>query len=105
MASAIYLIVQISRLKDCSRKITAITEVIGMEGDTITLQDIFVFEPQGADATTGRIQGVFRPTGIRPQIINRLFDRGVPLPGELARLFPDRRMNQVPTTFTNRRRQ
>jgi len=92
VSSAINLIVQLSRLKDGSRRVTSITELIGMEGDTITKQDIFVFESQGADADTGRIIGTFRPTGVRPQIINRLFDMGVALPPELARLFPERRV-------------
>ena len=91
VSSAINMIIQLNRLKDGSRRITSITELIGMEGDTITKQDIFVFESQGADPTTGRIVGTFRPTGVRPQIINRLFDMGIALPPELARLFPERR--------------
>lgn len=62
-----------------------------MEGDTITMQEIFKFEPKGADPTTGKIIGEFNPTGIRPQIISRLFDMGIPLPPRLAQLFPDRR--------------
>jgi len=103
VASAINLIVQLSRLKDGSRRVTSVTEIIGMEGDTITMQDIFVFEPRGADES-GRILGDFVPTGIRPQIINRLFEMGIPLPAELARLFPDRRSSQMATAFPNRRR-
>jgi len=103
VASAINLIVQLSRLKDGSRKVTEMTEVIGMEGDTITMQDIFVFQPKGADPATGRIVGDFVPTGIRPQIISRLFDMGIPLPGDLTRLFPDRRHQQLPTLGERRR--
>jgi len=91
IAGAITLIVQLSRLKDGSRKVTSITEVIGMEGDTITMQEIFKFESKGADPATGKIVGTFDPTGIRPQIIDRLFDMGVPLPPRLAQLFPDRK--------------
>jgi len=91
IASAIDLVVQLSRLKDGSRKVTAITEIIGMEGDTITMQEIFKFESKGADPSTGQIIGEFNPTGIRPKIIDRLFDMGVPLPPRLAQLFPDRR--------------
>ena len=91
VAGAINLIVQLSRLKDGSRKVTSITEVIGMEGDTITMQEIFKFESKGADPQTGKIIGTFDPTGIRPRIIDRLFDMGVPLPPRLAQLFPDRR--------------
>ena len=91
VASAINLVVQLSRLKDGSRKITSITEVVGMEGETITMQEIFRFESRGADPGTGKIVGEFNPTGIRPKIIDRLFDMGVPLPPRLAQLFPDRR--------------
>jgi pilus assembly protein CpaF len=91
IASAIDLVVQLSRLKDGSRKVTAISEIIGMEGDTITMQEIFKFESKGADPSTGQIIGEFNPTGIRPKIIDRLFDMGVPLPPRLAQLFPDRR--------------
>jgi pilus assembly protein CpaF len=91
IASAIDLVIQLSRLKDGSRKVTAISEIIGMEGDTITMQEIFKFESKGADPSTGQIIGEFNPTGIRPKIIDRLFDMGVPLPPRLAQLFPDRR--------------
>ena len=103
ISQAINLIVQLSRLKDGSRRVTAITELIGMEGDTVTMQDIFLFEPKGADPQTGKIIGDFVPTGIRPQIINRLFDMGIPLPGDLARLFPDRRQNPVAVANDRRR--
>ena len=91
IAGAINLIIQLNRLKDGSRKVTSVTEVIGMEGDTITMQEIFKFESKGADPATGKIVGEFNPTGIRPKIIDRLFDMGVPLPPRLAQLFPDRR--------------
>jgi pilus assembly protein CpaF len=91
IASAINLVVQLSRLKDGSRKVTSVSEVIGMEGDTVTMQEIFKFESKGADPATGKIVGEFNPTGIRPKIIDRLFDMGVPLPPRLAQLFPDRR--------------
>ena len=91
IAGAINLIVQLNRLKDGSRKVVSIDEVIGMEGDTVTMQEIFKFESKGAEAQTGKIVGEFTPTGIRPQIIDRLFDMGIPLPTRLAQLFPDRR--------------
>jgi pilus assembly protein CpaF len=103
VASALNLIVQLSRLRDGTRRVTSVTEIIGMEGDTITMQDIFVFKSQGADEN-GRIIGDFVPTGIRPQIINRLFDMGIPLPTDLARVFPDRRVAQQPAPLTDRRR-
>jgi pilus assembly protein CpaF len=89
-AAAIDLIIQLSRMKDGSRKVTSITELTGMEGDVITLQDIFVYEQRGADST-GKVLGVFRPTGIRPHIIDKLFDHGIEIPAELTKLFPDRR--------------
>jgi len=73
VASALNLIIQLRRLKDGSRRVTSVSEIIGMEVDTITMQDIFVFKSQGADEK-GRIIGDFAPTTLRPQIINRLFD-------------------------------
>ncbi|MGH7687632.1 MAG: CpaF family protein [Candidatus Dormibacteria bacterium] len=91
IAGAINLIIQLARLKDGSRKVVSICEVIGMEGDMITMQEIFKFESKGADPQTGKITGEFNPSGIRPRIIDRLFDMGVPLPTRLAALFPDRR--------------
>ena len=94
VASAINLIIQLARLNDGSRKITSITEVVGMEGETITIQEIFKFESRGADPATGQIVGDFSSTGIRPKIIDRLFEMGVPLPPRLATLFPDRRQLQ-----------
>jgi len=94
VASAINLIIQLARLNDGSRKITSITEVVGMEGETITMQEIFKFESRGADPATGQIVGDFSSTGIRPKIIDRLFEMGVPLPPRLATLFPDRRQLQ-----------
>src|SRR5215467_4242418 len=91
VAGAINLIIQLSRLKDGSRKVVAMSEIIGMEGEMITMQEIFKFESKGADPTTGKIIGEFNPTGIRPRLIDRLFDMGIPLPPRLAQLFPDRR--------------
>ncbi len=82
IASAIDLIVQQSRLKDGSRKIIKITEVQGMEGEVITLQDIFVFEQQGIDEN-GRILGKLRPTGIRPKFMERFQTAGIQLPADL----------------------
>jgi pilus assembly protein CpaF len=70
IAAAVNVIVQASRLRDGSRKITHITEVVGMEGDVITLQDLFLFEILGEDST-GRIIGRHRSTGIRPSFWDR----------------------------------
>ena len=69
IASAVDLIVQQSRLRDGSRKITHITEVQGMEGDIITMQDIFIFEQTGVDEQ-GKIIGRLKPTGIKPRFFN-----------------------------------
>ncbi len=79
IASAIDLIVQQSRLRDGSRKITHLTEVLGMEGDVIVLQDLFRFEQTGI-GTDGKVQGYFRATGIRPQFTERLLSAGQVLP-------------------------
>lgn len=80
MASAIDLIVHQSRLKDGSRRITAITEVQGMEGDVVVLQDVFRFDFHAATDEFGQARGLLRPTGLRPMFLNRLADRGVEVP-------------------------
>jgi pilus assembly protein CpaF len=90
VAGAINIFCQLSRLRDGSRKVTSITELTGMEGETITMQEIFVFESHGADKE-GKIIGEFKPTGIRPQILDRMFAMGLPLPQEILTLFPDPR--------------
>ncbi len=102
IASAMNLVIQISRMRDGSRKIINITEIIGMEGDTITMQDIFLFELHGQDAR-GNVRGVFQPTGIRPRIMDNLFAEGVPIPPEIERIFPDRRVAQERTAKGERR--
>jgi pilus assembly protein CpaF len=70
ISSAINLIVQCARLNDGSRKITHVTEIIGMEGDVVTLQDLFVYEVTGEDRN-GRLTGRFRYTGLRPRLYER----------------------------------
>jgi pilus assembly protein CpaF len=82
IASAIDLIVQQSRLRDGSRKVTAITEVAGMEGDTIVMTDIFRFEQTGVDKE-GKILGDLKPTGIRPIFTPRLEAAGFKLGPEV----------------------
>jgi pilus assembly protein CpaF len=82
VASAIELIVQIARMSDGTRKVTAITEITGMERDVITMQDIFVFEKLGV-AEDGKIRGRFRATGIRPKCAERLVASGITLPAEM----------------------
>lgn len=84
MASAFDLIVQQARLRDGSRKITHLTEVVGMEGETITLQDIFVYETMGLDERN-KIKGNFRATGIRPKFMEKLAAVGIHLPHDLFR--------------------
>ena len=78
IASAINLIVQVSRMPDGSRKVTNISEVTGMEGPMITTQDLFAFERSGYDENK-RVRGTFRPTGIRPKFIERLESFGIRL--------------------------
>lgn len=78
ISSAIDLIVQQQRLRDGSRRVTHITEVQGMEGDVITLQDIFVFRQTGVDEN-GKITGTFVATGIRPNFYTRLEESGINL--------------------------
>jgi pilus assembly protein CpaF len=82
ISSAIDIIIQQSRLKDGSRKITHITEVQGMEKDTIILQDIFVFNEKGTDEK-GRMSGYFTATGIRPKFMEKLMNTRVPLSSNL----------------------
>jgi pilus assembly protein CpaF len=78
IASAVDLIVHQNRLKDGSRKIVAITEVQGMEGDVIVMQDIFVFEQTAV--VEGKIQGKLKPTGIRPKFVEKFETAGIHLP-------------------------
>src|SRR5687768_7685320 len=78
VASAVDLIVQQSRLKDGTRKIVNITEVQGMEGDVIVMQDVFVFEQTGV--VEGKIQGRLKPTGIRPKFVEKFEIMGINLP-------------------------
>jgi pilus assembly protein CpaF len=78
IASAVDLIVHQNRLKDGTRKITNITEVQGMEGDVIVMQDVFTFEQTGV--VDGKIQGRLRPTGIRPKFTEKLEVMGIHLP-------------------------
>src|SRR3712207_1467947 len=71
IASALNLVVQVARMSDGSRRVTSISEITGMEGETITMQEIFQFERRGLDAN-GKVVGRFRPTGVRPRFAERL---------------------------------
>jgi pilus assembly protein CpaF len=82
IASAVDLIVQVTRLTDGTRRVTAISELTGMEGEVITMQDIFLFEKQGI-SQDGRVIGRFRATGIRPKCAERLATAGKPLPADM----------------------
>jgi len=82
VSSAVDLIIQQTRLKDGSRKVTAITEVVGMEGDTVVLTDIFKFEQTGM-GQGGKILGELKPTGIRPLFSPRLETAGFKLSGDI----------------------
>jgi pilus assembly protein CpaF len=79
ISSALHVILQVSRFRDGSRRITHVTEVGGMEGQIITLQDVFRFEQKGLDEH-GRIVGRLQPTGIRPSFVDRFAQAGVVLP-------------------------
>jgi len=79
IASAINLVIQVARMTDGTRRITSISELTGMEGETITMQEIYQFERTGLDAQ-GRVLGRFRPTGIRPRFAERLKLYGMQLP-------------------------
>jgi pilus assembly protein CpaF len=75
VAAAIHAVVQIARLSDGSRKVLTVSEITGMEGDIVLMQDIFVFDRVGIDQN-GRVRGVFRSTGIRPHFAERLAAAG-----------------------------
>ena len=99
VASAVDLIVHQRRLKDGTRKIINITEVQGMEGDVIVMQDVFVFEQTGV--VEGKIQGRLKPTGIRPKFVEKFEVQGINLPPGLfgfTLLGPGRRTMPVETT-------
>ena len=78
IASAVNLIIQVSRIADGTRKVTGITEITGMEGEVITMQELFVFEKQGI-GPAGKVTGRFRATGIRPKCAERLATAGMEL--------------------------
>ena len=79
IASALDLVIQVARLTDGTRRITSISEITGMEGETIAMQEIFLFERTGVDST-GKVIGRFRTAGIRPRFAERLKQYGMQLP-------------------------
>ncbi|MFA5891308.1 MAG: CpaF family protein [Actinomycetota bacterium] len=89
VGSAVQLIVHLARLRDGSRRMTHVTEVAGMEGDIITLQDLFLFDTGMGVDETGRHQGHIKSLGLRPRFVDRLADQGIKLD---AALFAPERM-------------
>ena len=83
IASAVDVIIHLTRMSDGSRKVTSIAEVTGMEGDVVTLQDIFAFDYKAGTDHEGRFVGTVAPTGIRPQFTDKLKDVGVDIPAEV----------------------
>jgi pilus assembly protein CpaF len=82
VSSAIDVIVQVARLADGSRKVISFQEISGMEGDMVTMQEIFSFEQTGFDRSVGKngkVHGRFRPLGVRPKFADRLEAMGLPL--------------------------
>ena len=82
IASAVNLILQVTRLSDGSRRVTSISEITGMEQDVITMHEIFTFERTGV-GENGAVKGRFKATGIRPKCSQQLVASGVPLPMEM----------------------
>ena len=78
IASAVNLIIQIQRLRDGARKVVAITEVQGMEGDVVVLSEVFAFDQQGFEG--GKVIGCLEPTGMRPRFMDRIEEAGIQLP-------------------------
>jgi pilus assembly protein CpaF len=70
IAAAVHLILQISRMRDGIRRVTSVTEIVGMEGDVITTQDLFTYQYEG-ELPDGRLKGTFNTTGLRPHFIAR----------------------------------
>lgn len=77
VASAINLIVQQARLRDGSRKVTSISEIVGMEGDVVRMQEIFTYETDGEYDSNGKFKGTFKPTGIIPKCVEKIRENGV----------------------------
>jgi pilus assembly protein CpaF len=83
IASALDLVVHIQRFRDGSRKITQLTEVVGMEGDVVTTSDVFTFDHAAGVDDGGRALGALRPTGVRPMFVDRLQNAGITLPSDI----------------------
>jgi pilus assembly protein CpaF len=84
VSSAVDVIIHQQRLKDGTRRVVQITEVVGMEGDVVTLQDLFTFDFRAGTDEHGRMRGSLHPTGLRPRFAEKLLDAGIPLPAALT---------------------
>ena len=82
IASAIHMVIQIARLPDGSRRVTHVSEIVGMEGDVVTMQDLFRFHQRGIDSD-GRVIGEFRGEGLRPRFAEKFEIAGIHLPSDL----------------------
>jgi pilus assembly protein CpaF len=87
IVSAINVIVHLERMRDGTRKVVQISELVGMEDEVVSMQDIFRFVRMGVDPS-GRIMGRFAPSGIRPSILDRLEEHGLEVPPEMEAAFP-----------------
>jgi pilus assembly protein CpaF len=87
VASAIHVVIQLARLSDGTRKMMNLYEIIGMEGETITMQEIFTFEMMGVTEER-RVKGHFAASGIRPKFMKRLDAMGIKLPSQVFRETP-----------------
>ena len=81
IASALELVIHLERMRDGTRKVTHIAEIQGMEGDVITMTDIFVYEQTGYEE--GRVIGRLRPTGLRPRFVDKIEQSGINLPASI----------------------
>jgi len=81
IASAVSIVIQVARMSDGTRRVTHLTEITGMEEDTVSMQDVFLFEKQGI--SQGRVVGNFTATGIRPKFADRLKASGINVPASL----------------------
>jgi pilus assembly protein CpaF len=81
IASALELVCHLERMRDGTRKVTHISEIQGMEGDVITMTDLFVFEQTGLE--NGKVIGRLRPTGLRPRFMEKIEQSGIHLPASI----------------------
>jgi len=82
IASAVAIVIQVARMSDGSRRVTHLTEITGMEEDTVSMQDVFLLKKQGI-GKDGRVIGTFTATGIRPKFADRLKSSGINVPASL----------------------